>query len=333
MEKLVSVIMTVYQAEKYVSSAVESVLAAASDEVEVILVDDGSKDNSLKICRNFSKRDSRVKVYHQENKGVSSARNAGIQIAQGKYLMFLDADDTFVSEKWQDVLSLVRQNTYDFAAYSYYSLYENGKKTEERFPMEKEISCDRDFLMRLLLGSPLLCTCWGKLFRNSIVQRYNIQFPLKMEIGEDYLFVMEYIKHAEKTALVNKCVINYYQNSSSVMRNFKYEQRVRCMKHIWEYCREYTGDIQHQKYVPCMSMHQFCNVSYYARVICQSMKRKQALKALEDILNERFVQEIFGMVDRSSLSGYRKGEYYLLHSRRSRLIWGYFKVKALVKTD
>ena len=99
MEKLVSVIMPVYQAEKYVSSAVESVLAAASDEVEVILVDDGSKDNSLKICRNFSKRDSRVKVYHQENKGVSSARNAGIQIAQGKYLMFLDADDTFVSEK------------------------------------------------------------------------------------------------------------------------------------------------------------------------------------------------------------------------------------------
>lgn len=333
MEKLISVIIPVYQAERYLFFSIQSVLMGAPENMELILVDDGSTDGSLKICKEYAEKDSRVKVYHQRNMGVSAARNTGMQMASGEYVMFLDADDTLVSKEWKHILSLARENQYDFVAFSYYSLREKGKKTEEKFPMEQETCSDYDFLMELLMGSPLLCTCWGKLFRKSIIQMYAVQFPPRMAIGEDYLFVMEYLKHSAKTILVNKSIVNYYQNSDSAMGNFKLDQRMQCMKRIWEYGREYTNEDGYEKYACCFKKQQFFNVSYYARIICQSMKKQEAQAALKLMLSMEFVHEILGMMDWHRLSGYRKGEYFLLKSGKVRLIWNYYKIKSILKTE
>ena len=173
--KKVSVIVPVYNMEKYLSRCVDSILAQTYKNLEVILVDDGSKDSSPAICDQYSERDSRVKVVHKENGGLSSARNAGLDVATGDYIGFVDSDDYISPEMYSVLCQCLENSDCEIANLMYVRADENGRTTPSKVPhnTDKEIEAEQ-FAKELMLhtGDVSVCT---KLFCAGLFQ--NIRFP------------------------------------------------------------------------------------------------------------------------------------------------------------
>ena len=129
MNKLVSIIIPVYNVEKYLAECIESVLKQTYQNIEILLIDDGSPDNSGKICDEYEEKDSRVRVIHKENGGVSSARNVGLEQANGEYITFIDSDD-FVSESYIEELYIALENGNSDLAFCKYNHY-NGLEFQD----------------------------------------------------------------------------------------------------------------------------------------------------------------------------------------------------------
>lgn len=181
---LVSIIMPVYNAEQYLASSIESVLAQTAKDFELLLINDGSKDSSLSICREFEARDSRVRVLDKPNGGVSSARNLGLDEAKGEWLMFIDSDDWLT----EDALAVCLEHTpeYDVIRFSFRALYSETKSQDR--PV-KDVSTPAKFL-RMQLERRAGLTVWGGLFRRSLFTDNKIYFDPNIIYGEDWLVAM-----------------------------------------------------------------------------------------------------------------------------------------------
>ena len=129
MEKKVSVIIPVYNVEKYLKECIQSVLRQTYKNLEIILVDDGSKDNSGNICDEYAKRDERIKVIHKKNGGLSDARNAGIDICTGEYIAFLDSDDFIEEDMYEFLVKNLEKAKADISICQVYYVYKNAKQT------------------------------------------------------------------------------------------------------------------------------------------------------------------------------------------------------------
>ena len=122
----ITVIMPVYNVENYLAEAIESVINQTYKNLEIILIDDGSTDKSGNICDEYEKIDSRIKVIHQENKGLSGARNAGIEVATGNYIMFIDSDDIFPKDACEKMLNYIEEKDADYVVGNYTNMSEDG---------------------------------------------------------------------------------------------------------------------------------------------------------------------------------------------------------------
>lgn len=207
----VSVIVPVYNAENTISKCIDSVLNQTFENYEVVLINDGSTDNSKIICQKYLKKDSRIKLLDQENSGVSSSRNAGLQAAQGKYIYFIDSDDWIESHLLDN---LVRNSVKsELAICGYNRFLYNGME----YKFEKSISL-RNETMKLdvylndlnrfydrIVMQPL----WNKLYRRNIIVENNIKFNDQLSLGEDILFNLDYLKHVKRISTVNSNLYNY----------------------------------------------------------------------------------------------------------------------------
>lgn len=189
-QPIVSVIVPVYKVEKCLHRCIDSILAQTVSDIEVILVDDGSPDNSGVICDEYAEKDCRVRVIHKPNGGVSSARNAGIEIAYGEWLCFVDSDD-YVIPSYLESFEIN-----NISADIYLQGYVK-KKDDDIIEQHNFSACAcRDFFSILaysednyILNSP----CF-KLFNNNIVKKYNLFFDVNTSYGEDHLFTLSYIQ-------------------------------------------------------------------------------------------------------------------------------------------
>ena len=326
---LISVIVPVYQAAATLEESVDSLTALPGEyagSVEVILVDDGSTDGSGELSERIAARSECVKVIHQENKGVAQARNAGMAQAVGKYLMFMDADDRFISDQWKTVITSAEKGT-DFVAFSYYSLFTDGKLAEEPFPEEVDGSADDSRFMETLLGTPLLHTCWGKLFRADIVRQHKVSFPSGVAVGEDYIFVMEYCKYISTVRLSNIPVLQYLQNPAGAMRTFHLKKRMDCLAILWRYCTEYTADPARSKYSETMCLYQFFSMLTIIRSLVSSVRGGERRRLTGELLRTPVVKDIVAHVPTDKLSLYRRFEYTIVKHQMTLLTVGYFSIK------
>ena len=326
---LISVIIPVYQAKNSLEKCVQSIPEDYSEQVEIILVDDGSTDGTSEICDMLVLKRRNVCACHQKNHGVSAARNKGIELAKGKYLMFLDADDCFVKERWRTIIDYAKKEI-DFVAFSYYSWFSNGQLVKEPFPNNTIID-DYDKLMNILLGTPLLHTCWGKLFKKSIIVENQIAFPKNVTIGEDYIFVMEYCKYIKSHALINSCVIKYYQNSGGAMGNFQLRKRIENLNSVWSYCKTYVLDEQRKKYQNVMLLYQFISMVYIMRMLVEKMKGWEKYQGIKKMMNTEVVREIIQRIPINQLHKHRKIEYFCIRYRLWLIATLYFDLKVILK--
>ena len=218
---LISVIVPVYRVEEYLERCVESILSQTYENLEVILVDDGSPDRCPTICDAYAGKDARVKVIHQENKGLSGARNAGIELAEGEYLAFVDSDD-YVSPHFIEGLHELLQETGCAIGQCRFSYVKGEKLTEEG---DSAFCIYRgESLMEQLYGPEEKATyfvvAWNKLYRAELFKETGIRYP-EGRIHEDEATTYQLFHAAKKLAFLDKAMYGYYtENSGSITSVF-----------------------------------------------------------------------------------------------------------------
>ena len=211
MEPLVSIIIPVYNAEKCFSECIEKVLAQTYTNIEVLLIDDGSTDNSLEVCKGFERVDRRVHVIHQKNAGVSSARNTGIENAQGRYIAFIDSDDIISHIYIQTLMDVLGHSVLAMCAYEKVSSYEHVfANTDGKKRVEQVKVCAK----RLLQGNFPVSACCALFLRESIG---DIRFMDGIRNNEDKEFLFHYLMNNEdgQVVITNKKLYGYYMRDGS----------------------------------------------------------------------------------------------------------------------
>lgn len=219
---LVSVIVPVYNVEKYIAKCIESIISQTYANIEIILINDGSMDKSGKICKKYALQDSRIKVVDDTNHGVSHARNEGIKLAKGKYIVFIDSDDRVDKEYIQSLIEPTYIQEYDLVICSFREIFEYSNKTfchvmseEEKENLTGKLNIDYKILEKFL-GIP-----WLKLYRTDIIKKYNITFPEDLKIAEDQIFNYAYLEHVKKYYFINKTLYNYNHRNDNSLTNVR----------------------------------------------------------------------------------------------------------------
>lgn len=207
----ISVIVPVYNVEKYLCSCIDSILAQTFTDFELLLIDDGSKDKSGKICDEYARKDRRVKVFHKENGGVSSARNLGIDESNGEYLFFVDSDDIISSSYIDLFVNCIRKNDSVCVVCKYtnrLSLLKNQVDSVKIKEMTSSEFLDEIWISEGKLDGYL----WNKIFKRKFLIDFNIRFDEKVSIWEDMLFVVEYFINISTVVFVD-AVLYYYRDT------------------------------------------------------------------------------------------------------------------------
>lgn len=207
MEKLISIIVPVYNAERTLHRCVTSLVEQSYPNIEILLVNDGSKDASLEMCRGYEQQDSRIRVIDKPNGGVSSARNAGLDVARGEYIMFCDSDD-WVSPLWCEhmVRNHIPQNL------TVCEIAWGGPDAETKDQqLSEEIIAERN---RFLQFSFVMCPPWNKLFERNAIQKSDLRFSGDLRLGEDLIFVMEYLCNVQGQVRILPQRLYYYDTST-----------------------------------------------------------------------------------------------------------------------
>ena len=206
---VVSIIVPVYNAEKYLHRCIDSILVQTCMDWELLLIDDGSKDSSGDICDEYAAKDSRIRVFHKENGGVSSARNLGLNHAQGEWVTFVDSDD------WIKPLYLghliVYAHTVDLViAYATVFRENNKEGVEEKYP-EHDITAENFSLLFEQNAMSWHTSPWSKLYKRKIIENYRLRFEEDVHIGEDAIFLYSYMLQANEIKIV--CYTDYCYRS------------------------------------------------------------------------------------------------------------------------
>lgn len=206
MKYSVSIIIPVYNSEKYLEACIDSVLAQTVENFELLLIDDGSKDSSGEMCDRYAEKDERITVFHQPNSGVSSARNFGIEKATGKYITFIDSDDLVEPNFLEVLISASENDEYDFV----HAMFVTSERIE-MIPAEFDYSeqSHRDYSPLLQLSS-----VYPNLYKKDIIVKNNLKFKKEITYAEDTIFVYEYLSCCEKIRTVSDII--YYYNTSNL---------------------------------------------------------------------------------------------------------------------
>lgn len=214
MDKLISVIVPVYKVEKFLVKCVDSILAQTYTNLEIILVDDGSPDNCPIICDELAKKDSRVKVVHKQNGGASSARNAGLDIAKGEYIGFVDGDDFIANDMYEYLLNIIENNNVEVAQIQSFDVDENYNiNSNDQTQNTSEILDNKEYIASCLQNTGT--AVWSSLFKKDFIG--DLRFKNGTS-NEDVLFDYYLFKNGGKIFIDSAKKYYYYQNNSSITR-------------------------------------------------------------------------------------------------------------------
>ena len=211
---MISVIVPVYNVEKYLEQCIQSIVTQTYSHFECILVDDGSNDGSGEICDIWQQKDNRIIVIHQKNQGVSAARNRGVAEAQGEYIAFIDSDDWVEEDYLMSLFIPMNENICDLSVVGITSDYDNGISIKSVGPIGKiNVSSQNSYEFIELEKKFLLFGPYVKLYKKSIIDQYNIKFNSKFSFGEDLLFNYEYLNYVTSIYVTDRA---YFTNSSHI---------------------------------------------------------------------------------------------------------------------
>lgn len=252
--KMVSVILPVFNAEKFLPQCLDSILRQTYQEWELIAVDDGSKDRSLEILKSYEKRDDRIHIISKKNEGVSIARNVALSQVRGEYIYFVDSDDIVMQDALSILIRTLECNNATFVKSDFLPINEHGKqlfinkKQGIRRRYEGKIIDSEMFYSKILMDEFFLWTC---LFRRDIIEKNKIRFIPHCRLMEDAAFIVEYLLHSSRNVYKDACVYGYrkYEGTAS------------------EVNKDYSGDLEMiQQSLSTAKERKTLNILLYKRI-------------------------------------------------------------------
>lgn len=229
----ISIIVPIFNSEQYLKDAIDSMLAQTYRNIEIILIDDGSTDNSFKICTNYLKDNANIKIYHLPNGGVSKARNFGINKSTGDWITFVDSDDIISNDYCEKLIECIDESTdmvigrtisflNDDISYLVNDKYRGGEcddfvSKNEKCKLFESILVDNYNYIKY----PHISTCSAKLINKSIIKRYKLKYDEDITLYEDAIFNMQIIYYSQKIKVINKKIYYYRARNNSSSNTFK----------------------------------------------------------------------------------------------------------------
>ena len=230
-QPLVSVVVPIYNVEKYLDRCITSVVNQTYKNLEIILVDDGSTDNCPAMCDDWAKKDSRIKVIHKKNAGLGMARNTGIDNAQGKYIFFFDSDDYVDLSVAKKCVDTIIKNNSDVVIYGRYDVYDDGRIEEKKITVSESCFDAESIKNKLLPGMFTydmgfgVSSC-GKMFNAELIKNNNLRFKSESEIiSEDAYFALEFFSKTDSAVVISDMFYYYCKRNNSLTRSFKKDRQ------------------------------------------------------------------------------------------------------------
>ena len=230
----VSVIVPVYKVEQYIGKCIESLQNQTMTDIEIILIDDGSPDNSGKICDTYAADDHRIVVIHQDNAGVSVARNAGLDVATGEWITFVDGDDYVAETMCEDIVNAATNNGSDIVIFSFYVLNSNGIIPSRLLKMnEGNVSDEKEYIQKKIITQYYdreiasikgvsAGTCWGKLVHRNIIDKYHVRFVPGLIRAQDTVFWLNTFEMVKSIYYLDKELYYYRVTDSNITSGNRY---------------------------------------------------------------------------------------------------------------
>lgn len=250
---LVSVIVPVYKVEQYLPKCIESIRSQTYENLEIILVDDGSPDRCPQICDGYAEEDSRIKVVHKTNGGLSDARNVGIANAHGDYLIFLDSDDWWNNpESLQMLVEETQRGTVDLVLFCYQEYYEDTQKTVlHKYRYKPDLQASSDLyaqLEQMVASADWICSACICLIRAEVVRKHRLVFQVGL-LSEDIDWTMNLWVHISSFRICNEIFYTYRQRNNSITKSFGLKHALDLLSIIesWSDFAEHNIENRHQK--------------------------------------------------------------------------------------
>lgn len=317
---MISVIVPVYNSENYLSECIDSLINQTYKNFELILVDDGSTDKSARMCDEYAIKDSRIKVVHKENGGVSSARNVGLQLSQGEYIQFVDSDDYVKPEFLSILINSIEQNNSQISVCKASTIHINGTKSKSKSKVSENITLDRKEATSFLFNE-MNNALWNKLISKDAIK--DIIFEEGCTFGEDPYFLIQVLNNCERVSFVADELYCYRKNEGSItttkFSEKKFDQ-VYFKDKMYYFIQEYFPDL-----IPLAKKWRFTSRLNICRMLYLNDMQNQYKTIRVEYSN--FMHQEYKEV-KFSLSKKEKTEYFLF--RFSKLFYCLF-IKTVFK--
>ena len=323
---MVSVIIPVYNVEKFLNRCVDSILSQTYKNIEIILVDDGALDSSPQICDEYAHKDTRVNVVHKQNGGLASARNAGLKVAKGDYILFVDSDDWIKGNTVEELLNIAIKNEVDFVRFIPVSagypdrpdgtpinfgtedfmeegVYNKGKMIKDIYP--------RLFVTPQLTMGPIVAA-WRSLYNRKFLVDNNLYFDEEVKYSEDAIFSAKVVYSSNKFYYIKGgYYYNYFYNTSSITKSFK-KDRWNVCKILSSTFKKEFGNKSDYDFSKQLHLEDIYNVLNGLGQNTHIESFKERYKYIKDIFNDDFTKQSMKYISLTDVSIKLKIILYLI---------------------
>ncbi len=312
---MISIIIPMYNGEKYIQRCIESINNSFNKDIEIVIVDDGSTDNSLKICKEIANKCNNIYIYSQKNMGVSSARNFGISKANGEWITFVDADDIIIKSFGEETLNC----NIDWIIYSKY--FEEDKIVCNEFEKNQlKLAINN---LKSQYNKMHLNTVWSKLYRRAIINRNNIKFNDKLIHGEDMIFNLKYFECCKNIILKKKSVYCLCSNEESATRKFQKN----IIKNDDIFLNEVNKLVDEKNYNIIVLNSLWICLNQYFFHIDNTKNKKEKILELKEFVNLELYKKILKNLNKIEYPLSRKCIFVLIKTHCYYIIFILFKLK------
>lgn len=321
----ISIIIPIYNVQEYLEQCIKLILKSIESNYELILVNDGSTDDSFNICKKYSSRNNNIKIVNKKNGGLSSARNAGIDVAQGKYIVFLDPDDEINENYFKNLLNIMEKNKCDIVISGY-----------ETFPVKKVITPGyklntilegRDLVLsaKNIHSNNELCFVWRNIYKLDIIKRNNIRFNEEVFIGEDVIFNLEFLLKSKRAYAVDEVLYYYRTNNANSLMRAKYkpnlEKSLLKQYEVRKYLSEEYNLLSDKNYKFDMANYYLKSIYFMMINNLKNAEQKNIKEKIYEIINFNMIRDSIKTLGFSyKCNNMKEYVYYLLLKYRIKFL-------------
>lgn len=299
---LISIILPVYNAEKNVSSTIESILSQTYENFELIIINDGSSDSSDDICKKFQNADNRIVYISRNNEGVSKTRNEGISLSKGKYLMFVDADDSLKNTMLEIMVKSINMSS--LAICGYERINEKSSFCVKKYITDEKFDASNyDRMIEKLQNNNLFNQVWNKIFLKRNIVNNNVKFDESLSLGEDFRFVLDYLNYCDNVNVISD-VLYRYENSTNGLnakvRSNILDIRLSNSKYLIDFFEKmkYNNDYSYHNYIKAYASSLRSLSRFKEKKIKKQLLKEFTIRANSDELLKKILKNSNNKADR-----------------------------------